>query len=46
MPLYRSVYFEPEEVEGFISGTGWSLERRIEADGPIDAIYGVALRNS
>lgn len=37
---------QPEEVEGFISGTGWSLERMIEADDPVNAIYGVVLRNS
>ena len=37
---------EPHEVEGFIKGTGWSLERMIEAEDPTHAIFGVVLRNS
>ena len=37
---------EPDEVQGFIEDTGWSLEKMIEADDPTHAIYGVILRNS
>ena len=37
---------EPHEVEGFIEGTGWSLERMIEAEDPSNSIFGVVLRNS
>jgi len=33
---------EPKEVEDYICGTGWSLERIIESDDPI---YGVILKN-
>ena len=37
---------EPDEVEGFIEGTGWRLERMIHAEDPTHAIFGVVLRNS
>ena len=37
---------EPDEVEGFIEGTGWSLERMIHAEDPDNPIFGVVLRNS
>ena len=37
---------EPDEVEDFIDGTGWSLERMIQPDDPSNPIYGVVLRNS
>jgi len=37
---------EPDEVEGFIRDTGWSLERMIEAKDQTHAIFGVVLRNS
>lgn len=37
---------EPENVEGFVSGTGWRLERLIPAEDPTHAIYGVVLRKS
>lgn len=37
---------EPDEVEGFIQGTGWSFERLIGANDLANPIYGVVLRNS
>lgn len=37
---------EPEHVEDFISGTGWSIERLLESEDQTNAFYGVALRNS
>ena len=38
--------FEPSEVEDFIAGTGWSLERIIVSEDPSNAIFGVILRNT
>jgi SAM-dependent methyltransferase len=37
---------EPEDVEDFIYGTGWRLERMMEPVDPANPLYGVILRNS
>lgn len=37
---------EPEHVEDFVSGTGWSLEKLVDADDKTNAFYGAVLRNS
>ena len=37
---------QPEEVDGFIEGTGWSLERVKVAEDLANPMFGVILRNS
>jgi len=37
---------QAEEVMGFIEGTGWSLERMIEAEDSSNPMFGVILRNT
>jgi hypothetical protein len=36
---------EPENIEDFLNGTGWVLERLIRDDDPKQSGYGVVLRN-
>ncbi len=43
---FNLIFVEVKEIESFIRGTGWVLEKLLESDDPKDSIYGIVLRNT
>jgi SAM-dependent methyltransferase len=39
-------FFEVKELDELIDGTGWTIEKLLESDEPLESGYGVVLRNT
>jgi SAM-dependent methyltransferase len=40
------LFVESKEVENFIKGTGWTVEKMLTSDEPLESLYGVVLKNN